>query len=92
MKRTLLRTLCFILIASCLLIPVNGTDEEEQIDTSVSTGCHSIHAQKAVLGANQLISGAEAAFLYEVGTQTLMHAWNADVKMYPASLVKIMTT
>lgn len=60
-------------------------------DASVEKGCHSLDAKFPFLGMEQKINNVEAALLYDLTNDTLMHAWNADVQLKPASLVKIMT-
>lgn len=60
-------------------------------DASVTNGCHSLDAQNPLLGSSDRVDYSQAAVLYEVQSDTLMYAWNPDAKMYPASLVKIMT-
>ena len=91
---SLLILLCIIL--GCL--PVSATTEEtnsnsEDVvpDASVTEGCHSIEAQRGILGERQLITNCTAAFLYESSTETLMYSWNGDMRIIPASLVKVMT-
>jgi D-alanyl-D-alanine carboxypeptidase (penicillin-binding protein 5/6) len=79
-----------------LLAPlVAAADDAEQLpdtgDTSVISGCHSPDAHIAVLGNTPLVSNIQSAFVYELSSETLMYAWNADLPMDPASLVKIMT-
>ena len=76
------------------LIPTLGMivfSQEEMVKESVSAGSHSLDAVLPVLGTTQLITNAQSAILYEVNTDTLMHSWNADEKMSPASFVKILT-
>ena len=76
------------------LIPTLGMivfSQEEMVKESVSAGSHSLDAVLPVLGTTQLITNAKSAILYEVNTDTLMHSWNADEKMSPASFVKILT-
>lgn len=69
-----------------------ATDSEAEIsDASVTEGCHTIEAQRGILGERQLITNCTAAFLYEYGTDTLMYSWNGDMRIVPASMVKIMT-
>ena len=85
---------CICLIVSLLLMtvclnPVHAT--EEALSGPVINGCHSLDAQVPFLGSRPLVSNARATVLYEIGSQTLMHAYNADEAMYPASFVKIMT-
>lgn len=81
--------LCTVLCLQCIMFPVNA--DESNYDISVAQGCNGLDAAVPYLGTQQKISNAEAIMLYEVNTDTLMYAWNADAPMYPASLVKIMT-
>lgn len=60
-------------------------------DGSVSNGCHSIDAKIPLWGSDRLLDTAGAAMLYELNSDTLVYAWNPDIQLYPASLVKIMT-
>jgi len=77
----------FCLILLFLLTPV----EVFAADASVSDGCNTLDAQWPVLGREKLVDNTAAAVLYETSTDTLMYADNADAKMSPASLVKILT-
>lgn len=87
--KTLCLLLCAVMCLQCSFLSSNA--EEAPYDASVAEGCNGFDAAVPYLGAEQKISNAEAIMLYEVNTDTLMYAWNADVSMYPASLVKIMT-
>lgn len=64
---------------------------ETKYDASVEKGCHTIDGKFPFLGMEQKVKNAEAAVLYDLTNDTLMYAWNADVQVKPASLVKIMT-
>lgn len=92
MKRSI--AICILLCVSVLLCqfvtPVYATDESA-LDASAVSGCHSADAMVSLLGNGQIVKNAEAVFLYDVNSDTLMHAWNPDVPVEPASLVKIMT-
>jgi len=59
--------------------------------SSSSLECISLDAQSSFLGDSALIANAESVILYETNSDVLMYAWNADARIYPASLVKIMT-
>lgn len=85
---TLRAILCLMLILSICVTPVTA---DPNTDLSVENGCHSMDAKISILGSQQLITNVETAILYETQTQTLLYAWNPDLKMHPASLVKIMT-
>lgn len=82
-----------VLIALYLLptLGVHAFAQEETVKDSVSLGSHSMDANLPVLGSAQLITNAKSAILYEVNTDTLMHAWNADERLSPASFVKVLT-
>lgn len=85
---------CFCLALLLLVfsaMPVRAQATDTGTDLSVMNGCNSLDAMLPVLGTGKLITNAEAVFLYEINTQTLMYSWNADATMYPSSLVKILT-
>lgn len=89
-KLTRIRRLLALSIAICLLvIPVFAQEADE--DISVINGCYSEDAKWSVLGSDQLVENCGSAMLYELQSDTMMYAWNPDVQVYPASLVKIMT-
>lgn len=76
-----------------LLVPVFATEPTEELNSEVvqSNSSYSTDAQIGILGSEQLIENADAVFLYEANSDTLMYAWNPDKEMIPSSLVKIMT-
>ena len=77
-----------ILYLLCM-IPVSAA--EVQDDTSVISGSSTLDGQVPILG-NQLIdSNMKSAILYEFNSDTLMYAYNADEKLPPSSLLKILT-
>lgn len=74
--------------------PTNQTEppyENGLGDSSVASGSHSLNAMMPLWGSSKLLETAGAAMLYEVGSKTVMYAWNPDLQIYPAALVKIMT-
>lgn len=74
--------------------PTEQTDPVYQVgsgDSSVSSGCHSINAMSPLWGSGKLLETAGAAMLYELNSETVVYAWNPDVEIFPAALVKIMT-
>lgn len=86
------RIVCWILLISSLLAafsPLAGATEVEQ--GVLTDGFYSFDASNAYLGSGQIVENVGAAILYEVGTDSLMYAWNPDEQMYPSSLVKILT-
>lgn len=90
------RAICVVvsiaLIVGFLNFPVFAEKAEQpQEDATVTHGCHSIDATSAYLGAEKLTDNVGSAVLYELNSDTLMYAWHADEKVYPSSLVKILT-
>ncbi len=91
-----IRAVCLLLVLTvlfgCISLAVFAEDTApEQADMTVTQGCHSVDATSAYLGPQQLTDNVATAIVYEVNSDTLMHAWHADDKVYPSSLVKIMT-
>lgn len=60
-------------------------------DVSVNMGSHSINAQVPVAGMMDHVVECKAALMYELNTETLVYGYNPDLKLYPASLTKVMT-
>ena len=60
-------------------------------DASIQSGSHSIDGQVPVAGMVEHNADCKAALLYELNTDTLLYAHNADDRLYPASLTKVMT-
>lgn len=87
-----MRKLVLIILALCVLlsaVPVMAETTEQ--DFSVTSGCNTIEGQMPFLGTQKLVDNGKAMVLYEVGTDTLMYADNADEQLPPASLIKILT-
>ena len=83
MKKIATFFLCFWFFASFLVVPAKAEDE----NTYPYGG---IDAQNAVV-ENQVITNATAAVVYDLNSETMMYSSNIDSRMYPASLVKVMT-
>ena len=82
----------FILCALTInLFSFSALSAEGIEDQSVTMGSNTIDAMMPVLGSEQLVTNARSVLLYETQTDTLMYAWNADEKLPPASLAKILT-
>lgn len=80
-----------VLLVGMLLCHVIPGSAEEAQKYSVTNGSHSLDAQRPVLGNSQLVENAQSAILYEVNTDTLMYAENADEKLQPSSMLKMLT-
>ena len=80
----------FVLCLYCIacISAVNATDTQQTFNSNSRQG---LDAQISVLGDEKLINNAKAVFLYETTTNTLVYSYNADEKLPPASLVKVLT-
>lgn len=56
----------------------------------VQKGCHTIEGMVPLAGSDRKVDTAQAAFLYEVTTDTVVYSLNPDMKMAPGSLAKIV--
>ena len=66
--------------------------ENDQTNVSVQNGgCYTLDATDAYLGAGKIADNMGAAILFEPKSETMMYSLNPDAKMYPSSLVKILT-
>ena len=92
MKKTrffcVLLTLILLLQSMCFAVEAQ---EETESNPSVTQGCKTIDAASPLYGSDKMLETSQAAMLYEVGSDTTMYAWNPDVRMDPASFVKIIT-
>lgn len=89
-----MKKICALFLVLCCMMPYfAGTVSAAEAvdDTAVYSGCTTLDASQPLLGTEQLVQNADSIILYETSSETLMYAWNADQKVDPASLVKIMT-
>ncbi len=84
------RIICLILSLFLLLGPVLSASAVET-DIAVAAGCAGVDAAKPIGGSEKLTETAKAAILYERTTGTLVYANNPDGRIYPSSMVKLMT-
>ncbi len=61
-------------------------------DQSITNGCRTVDGVIPLMGSNKILKTTTSAMLYEVKSDTVVYAYNPDAPIYPASLVKIMTT
>lgn len=57
----------------------------------ISNGCRTINGMTPLGGTDKILKSAQAAFIFEVNTETIIYSYNPDVRLYPGSLAKIMT-
>lgn len=98
MKITGIKSLCICLLLSFSMLlgavsfAAGATPTaNSQYSSTTTSSVYGIDAKSTLLGNAKQIENIRSAFLYEANSSTLMYAWNEDVSMYPASLVKIMT-
>ncbi len=83
--RVLISFLCLTALLMALSEPAKAAD------TSVTAGSHSVDAAVTLSENKQLLATSKAVILYELNSDTMVYAWNPDDKIYPASMVKLMT-
>jgi len=81
--------ICLLVMQLFCLFSVSAVNTE--VDSSIVSGCNTVDGLLPFLGSQQLVKNAKAAFMYETNTDTLMYANNADEKLPPASLLKMLT-
>lgn len=62
-----------------------------QGDASVEYGARTLDAKKPLSGPDDYTADVKGAMLYDLGSDTVVFAQNADERLYPASLTKVMT-
>ncbi len=65
--------------------------EVEYGSASITNGCRTINGMTPLAGSDRILKSAQAAFIYETTTQTVIYAYNPDIRMYPGSLAKVLT-
>ncbi len=75
-------------IFSLLAMPTRATGT----NMAVTQGCHSVDATMTLSDEEKLTETAQAIVLYELNSDTMLYTWNPDAKIYPTSMVKMMTT
>lgn len=56
----------------------------------IQKGCRTINGQSPLAGMERKLETAQAAFLYEYQTDTVVYAYNPDLKLHPGTLAKIV--
>lgn len=80
---------CAVLMLCCMAEAVTALPTDA--DQSVVSGCHSADAAIPLSDSGQLAETAKAVILYERNSDTLLYGWKQDERIYPSSMVKIMT-
>jgi len=85
------RAICLFLSMVLLLGALTTGVQATPRDSSVTEGCYSVDAAVALGGSEKLLDTSKAVILYELNSDTLVYAYNADKTIYPSSMVKLMT-
>ena len=70
------------------LCPVAMADELSRPE--VTSGCHTLDAAMPLVDS-KILKTTNAAIVYEMNSETLVYAYNPDERIYPSSMVKLMT-
>ncbi len=71
--------------------PLNQPTEPPEFGTvCIQNGCRTIEGMTPLAGSDRKLATAQAAFLYEVNTGTVVYSYNPDMKLAPGSLAKIV--
>lgn len=81
------RVLCVALVLVVLTVPVMGAG----IQLPQYAGGATLDGQVPLQGKEDYVPDAYAAFVYDITTDTLIYAYEADKVLYPASLTKLLT-
>ena len=68
-----------------------AVQQVEPDDIAVVSGCRTIEAMYPLGGSDRMLETAQAAFVYETNTQTLIYSYNPDMRVYPGVLTKMLT-
>ena len=88
MKKTQILSL---FLAILMLMSFSLVGEALEKDDNVALGSHSLHAAVPLAGSEQLLDTAQAVVAYELNTDTLLYTWNADQRLNPTGMVKLLT-
>lgn len=81
-----------IAIILCMMLFISGISRVKAVDEKAHVAeCYGLDAVTPYLGYGQIVDNTQAVFLYERNSNTLMYTQNPDAKIYPSSLVKILT-
>jgi len=86
-----IRIICLFFLVSLLAGIFTPAVMAEPADLSVTGGCHSVDASMQLSDAKDLTETAKAVIVYELGSDTMIYTYNPDQRIYPASMVKLMT-
>ena len=60
-------------------------------DVAVVSGCRTLDGMYPLGGSDRMLDTAQAAFVYETNTQTVIYSYNPDLRLHPGTLTKMLT-
>lgn len=93
------RLLCLLLALIMVCTPVSAAETEGESTSitgsygtnSVLNGCRTMDGMIPLGGSERILDSAQAAFVYELNTGTVMYSYNPDTSISPGALTKILT-
>ncbi len=82
------RRICLLMLICVMLVPLCLPAHASQM---AENGCKTLDAKLPLKTDEQLLESAKSVILYELDSQTLVYAWNADEQLDPSGMNKIMT-
>ncbi len=68
-----------------------GQDDVPFGSLSTTSGCRTINGTIPLGGSDRMLETAQAAFVYECNTETVVYGYNPDLRLRPGSLLKMVT-
>ena len=72
------------------VMAIEDTGVEFGMNT-ILNGCRTLEGQSPLGGSDRMLLSAQAAFVYEINTDTILYAYNPDQRLAPGSLSKMLT-
>lgn len=96
--------LSVLLLAQSVIMPMAMEEEPTETEQPVATqpedlpfgtvciqkGCRTINGMAPLAGTEKKLESALSAFLFEVNSNTVVYAYNPDMKVHPGTLAKIV--
>lgn len=86
-----IRFFCIFLLLTLVISTLGGRVTANSNAPAVTNGCHSVDAAMTLSSEGKIVETAKAVILYELNSGTMLYTWNPDDRIYPTSMVKIMT-
>lgn len=103
MKKIACLFLLLCLMLQCIAFPAAAAETTEATEsaqnsaqtafgsTPITSGCRTINGMSPLGGSEKMLETAQSAFVFEANTETVIYGYNPDLRLYPGSLIKILT-